>query len=162
MSQAKMIVDGYNVLLAGKGQSRQENLAQGRDQVIRQLAGYASLKKIKVVVVFDGREKMLQESLLLPAFVQVVFSRPPENADAVIKRLVEKEKQPARHIIVITSDLAIARYVKSCGCQHWTTALFQQKLIDLYRSPAYEEKYRQSVSQEDLQEWLKLFGADRE
>jgi predicted RNA-binding protein with PIN domain len=162
MSQAKMIVDGYNLLLAGKGLMPQDSLAQGRDQVIRQLVSYSSMKKIKVVVVFDGRENMQKQTLLLPASLQVQFSRPPENADAVIKRMVEKEKQPARHMIVVTSDQAIARYVKSCGCQHWTTVMFQQKMVELYKSPAYEDKYRQSVSPGELEEWLNLFGADRE
>ena len=158
MSASLMIVDGYNVLLAGRQGLKADTLQQGRDQVLTQLHSYSAGKKIRVVVVFDGQRSVRDAVAGRMAGTRVLFSKPPETADSLIKRLVEKERQPARHVIVVTSDRAVAQYARSCGCQHWTVGQFQQKLSEQRSSLELDDKYRQGVSRQNLDEWCRLFG----
>jgi predicted RNA-binding protein with PIN domain len=158
MSASMMIVDGYNVLLSGRHGGKADTLQQGRDLVLTQLHSFAAGKKIKVVVVFDGQRTVREAVAHMPAGTRVLFSKPPDTADHLIKRLVEKERQPARHVIVVTSDRAVAQYVRSCGSQHWTVDQFMQKLSEQRSSMDYDDKYRQGVSRQNLDEWCRLFG----
>jgi predicted RNA-binding protein with PIN domain len=158
MSSSLIIVDGYNLLLSGRQGGKTDSLQQGRDLVLTQLHSYAAGKKIRVVVVFDGQRTVRESVTNMPAGIRVLFSKPPDSADALIKRLVEKERQPARHVIVVTSDRAVAQYVRSCGSQHWTVPQFMQKLAEQRSSLDYDDKYRQGVSRQNLEEWCRLFG----
>ena len=162
MPHPLMIIDGYNLLLAGRGLREPERLAQLRDQLSRQLAGYAALKKVRLILVFDGREKVHQQRQALAAGIQVRYSKPPENADTLIKRLVEREQQPARHVTVVTSDRGVADYVTSCGCRHWTAAAFRKKLTSPQPSTLSEDKTSSPLSPAQLAEWLELFGVNGE
>lgn len=158
MSASLMIVDGYNVLLSGRPGGKTDTLQQGRDQVLAQLHSFSAGKKIRVVVVFDGQRTVREAVSGMTAGTRVLFSKPPDTADALIKRLVEKERQPARHVIVVTSDRAVAHYVRSCGSQHWTVEQFYQKLAEQRSSIELDDKYRQGVSRQSLDEWCRLFG----
>ncbi|NLP12628.1 NYN domain-containing protein [bacterium] len=157
MADAKIIVDGYNFLLAGKGTLPTETLWQSRKLVVNRLSSYAAMKKVKIVLVFDGRKGKHESAPSLPLGISLLFSCYPESADTLIKKLVEKEKQPARHVTVVTSDRAIAAYVKSCGCTHWTTEAFRGKMA-VEPMPAEEEQKQSWLSRAELDEWLELFG----
>ncbi len=157
MAGAKIIVDGYNFLLAGKGTLPTEELWQSRKLVVNRLSSYAAMKKVKIVLVFDGRKGKYEPAPNPPRGISLLFSCYPESADTLIKKLVEKEKQPARHVTVVTSDRAIAAYVKSCGCTHCSTEEFRGKMA-VASTHAAEEQKRSSLSRAELDEWLNLFG----
>jgi len=115
------------------------------------------MKKVKIILVFNGRKGPNEPAPNPPPGLSLLFSCYPESADALIKKLVEKEKQPARHVTVVTSDRAIAAYVKSCGCVHWSTEEFRGKMA-IASTHTDEEQKRSSLSRAELDEWLDLFG----
>ncbi|HNW60787.1 MAG TPA: NYN domain-containing protein [bacterium] len=152
-----IIVDGYNVLLRGYHRSRvaAAELEQQREAVIRKHAGYAASRSIRITLVFDGQEGVGPSAGSTGGKVKVLFSRPPENADAMIKRLAQTQKQP-RDVVVVTSDQPLARFVRSCGCQVLSSEAWRQKL-EQGRDEDLQEKHG-GVNDLDLDAWMQLFG----
>ena len=149
----QVIIDGYNYILRGAQKSTSE-LDVLRQALIQKLAGHVSSKNIRVTVVFDGQAQTSSPHASDHGKVKVVFSRPPENADAVIKRMIQSHKQP-RNILVVTSDQPLARFVRSCGCQLMSTEAWRNRM-EQGGEEAWEEKYG-PMNTTNMQEWLKLF-----
>jgi predicted RNA-binding protein with PIN domain len=68
---------------------------------------------VEVTVVFDGAER-LPAAPVVPRGVRVLFSRPGETADEVIRRLVGAEPS-GRPVVVVSSDREVADGVRRSG-----------------------------------------------
>ena len=188
-----VIIDGYNVLLRGRrpGSVGAADLERLRAGLVQRAAAYASGRRVQVTVVFDGQAEIVvpgSAAIGAPSGgggrsgVKQIFSRPPENADAVIKRLVQEQTQP-RNVTVVTSDQPLARFVQSCGCKVLSSEEWQLKLTSAPperatagqaaksgRGAAARETRGQADSLEEkhgrgpglnLDEWLRLFGESK-
>jgi predicted RNA-binding protein with PIN domain len=110
LPRVHLVVDGYNVTKTGYGDL---SLEQQRARLISGLAVLGAQTGAEVTVVFDGAERP-PAAPAAPRGVRVLFSRPGEIADEVIRRLVRAE--PAgRPIVVISSDREIADGVRRAG-----------------------------------------------
>lgn len=124
-----IIIDGYNLIRQSSSLSRLDNqdLQLGRDSLIDMLVAYKKLKHHSITVVFDGTNA--------PGFmdrqdsargVRVTYSRPGETADAVIKRMVAKEREKA---LVVTSDRDVSDYAVSKQAAVISSPEFEDRIV---------------------------------
>ncbi|NIO16354.1 MAG: hypothetical protein GTN70_05070 [Deltaproteobacteria bacterium] len=98
----KLVVDGYN-LLFHLGLSRGENLEEAREELLAMLSEYGKLKKLSILVVFDGK-RGTPGGAVAKKWVKAVFTSPPESADDRIARLAKSLREGA---FVVTSDAGL-------------------------------------------------------
>lgn len=87
------------------------------------LIEYKKIKGHDITVVFDGwKSGSGREEQSTTGSVKVIYSRLGEKADAVIKRIISREKQ---EWIVISSDREIMSHAWSCGSVPIPSSEFQ-------------------------------------
>ena len=116
-----LIVDGHSVIFAWpelrKLQARRSSLA--REELTKQLRNYQDWTGVRVVVVFDGKGRKIQETSD-PADVQIFYSRTGQTADAIIERLASKYAKRFE-LMVATSDSMEGETVQACGAEWIST-----------------------------------------
>jgi predicted RNA-binding protein with PIN domain len=123
--------------------------------VVRRVAAFCRAKGVRATVVFDGhplRPDMATQDLG-PLSVRV--PPPGEDADTVIRRVVEGAADPAQWVVV-TSDKALYSYVKTLGAQvlrahEWNSAERQARSAEASASEKPERE-------DDIEGWLRRFG----
>jgi uncharacterized protein len=112
-----LIVDGHSIIFAWpelrKLQARRSSLA--REELTKQLRNYQDWTGVRVVVVFDGKGRKIQETSD-PADVQIFYSRTGQTADAIIERLASKYAKRFE-LMVATSDSMEGQTVQACGAE---------------------------------------------
>lgn len=112
----RWLIDGYNVIRRDpdlRGHEA-EGLAAGRAALLRRLAAVAREHADTFTVVFDGARLRADSDVgASPAGrVEVVFSRAPETADDVLRRLSAKWREAA---VVVSSDRAVETAARRAG-----------------------------------------------
>jgi predicted RNA-binding protein with PIN domain len=124
MEERLVILDGYNIILRSPrlrpGEGR--TLRESRDKLVNLLAWMMGANDARFIVVFDGAE--LPERDERSGRVEVIYSRPPEKADDVIRRLVEKKVGGDENITVVTADIEVARHARAMGADVSLADLF--------------------------------------
>ena len=128
----RWLVDGYNVIRRDAELRDRETgrLEAGRAALLALLAGVARDVRDDFVVVFDGAHR--HGDAPVPGRVQTVFSRPPETADDVLRRLAATHREGA---VVVTSDRAVLDSARRAGAVGVTAEAF----LDAVRRPAADE-----------------------
>jgi len=100
----RWLIDGYNVIRRDPELHAHEaaSLEAGRAALVMLLARVASRVSDNFTIVFDGARRT--GGAPSPGRVQVMFSRPPETADDVLRRLAGTLREGA---VVVTSDRAV-------------------------------------------------------
>ena len=147
------LIDGNNLLGSWGGPRDQDDR---RGEVVRRVSAFCRGKRVRATIVFDGhplRGDMAAQDLA-PVSVRV----PPEgqDADTVIRELVERAPRP-QELIVVTSDKALYSYVKTLGARVMRAHEWNHAERQLDR-PAGEEKPER---EDDVDGWLKKFGEPR-
>jgi len=152
----KILVDGYNLIyhFPELRKHMERDLEESRDQFINHISIYAREKKVDIVVIFDGDGRTFHEPGNYPD-IGVVFSNHPENADQLIKRLIDCEKKSVE-LTVVSSDREIADYARLSGVKALSSQAFAY-LMDQRPDRDIEKKYDHSMSEEELKEWMQLF-----
>ena len=123
-----IIVDGYNLIRQSSTLSRldDEDIQLGREVLLDKLAAYRRYKHHPITVVFDGANAPpMSQSKRLIKGIKVRFSRNKESADAVIKRMVSREREKA---LVVSSDLAIVNFSAAKGSATVSSSEFEEKM----------------------------------
>ena len=110
-----IIVDGYNLIRQSITfrQFEKKSLEEGRNALLRSLAGYRKLRDHRITVVFDGWVAgSPKEERDLAGGVEIIYSRLGEKADEVIKRLLAKGDE---EILVVSSDREIVVFATRRG-----------------------------------------------
>jgi predicted RNA-binding protein with PIN domain len=117
----RWLVDGYNVIRRDPDLRDDEaaGLEAGRAALLALLAGLAREVADDFTVVFDGARRTGGPPS--GGRVQVVFSRPPETADDVLRRLALSLREGA---VVVTSDRAVADSARRAGAVAVTAEAF--------------------------------------
>lgn len=157
------LIDGYNLmhqLPDLKGRMRQD-LEETRNALVVRLSGFAQYRKVKVSVVFDGRDGH-ERHVSRKGLVKVVFSKSPEEADHVIKRMIDCARHP-RKWIVVSSDGEIQRFARLCGVQFLKSSDFIKEMRPSVKSKI-ENKFVYELSNREVDEWMQLFqmGPERD
>jgi predicted RNA-binding protein with PIN domain len=148
------LIDGNNVLGSWGGPTSGDDR---RSEVVRRVAAFCRAKGVRATIVFDGHP--LRPDLAAQDLGPVSLRVPPqgEDADSVIRGLIERAENPA-HWVVVTSDKALYSYVKTLGAavlraHEWNAAERQTRAA----APQASEK---PDREDDIEGWLKRFGGD--
>lgn len=129
MLAIRIVIDGYNLLNCSPKWQRlcKQSLAQARAGLLRNLGEYKAHKKHPVLVVFDGvkggwptERKERQNN------IDIIYSRQGEQADDVIRRLVDDLGESA---VVVTSDRELADSVIYKGATVISAGQFEGRLM---------------------------------
>lgn len=158
-----VIVDGYNLILRstrlrpGPGRT----LRESRAMLISLLSWMMGANDVRFVVVFDGAEEGGRDETT--GRVQVRYSRPPEKADDVIRRMVEQKVGGDEHITVVTADIEVARHARAEGADVSLADLFLASALgDIGREggagkPDESSDKPVQLSKKELEEWAEIF-----
>ncbi|MEO3763521.1 NYN domain-containing protein [Streptomyces sp. B8F3] len=124
LPHAHMVVDGYNVTKTGYPTLP---LEKQRLRLLGGLAGLAAQTGAEVTCVFDGAELAAPVLLAPPRGVRVLFSKPGETADELIRRLVRAEPT-GRPVVVVSADREVADGVAAAGARPVSSALLLKRL----------------------------------
>ncbi|WSY39151.1 NYN domain-containing protein [Embleya sp. NBC_00888] len=124
LPQAHLVIDGYNVTKTGYPTLA---LNKQRDRLVGGLTGLAAQTGCEVTCVFDGAQ-LDAPVLLAPARgVRVMFSKPGETADELIRRLVRAEP-PGRPVVVVSTDREVAEGVRKAGARPVPSTMLLRRL----------------------------------
>ncbi|MGH7731132.1 MAG: NYN domain-containing protein [Candidatus Eiseniibacteriota bacterium] len=152
-----ILVDGYNLILRSSqlkpGPDR--TLREAREKLVSLLSWAVGAGEARFLVVFDGREQGGDDEGA--GRVEVRFSRPPEKADDLIRRLVEERVERVDHLTVVTSDLEVARDTRAMGAEIALADLFLSSVLGPAGGAADAPEKPASISKKELEEWATLF-----
>ena len=147
------LVDGNNVMAQRVGWHRDKGKA--RRALMDELAQFARARGVRVEVVFDGApEKHFADGASYRG-LRVLYAARGSNADERIKHMVEESRE-RRTLLVVTSDRALADYVRGCGARVIRSGEFRKQLEEAAR--AAEEPAREPSADIDLDDWMRYFG----
>ena len=148
------LVDGNNVMAERVGWHRDKPRARRR--LMDDLAQFARLKRVRVSVVFDGApEEQFADGASYKG-VRVFYAERGSNADERIKRMVESERE-RRTLIVVTSDRALADYVRRCGSQVARSGEFRKRMEETLAETSHQSTEGPPADGE-LDDWMRYFG----
>ncbi len=124
LPQAHLVVDGYNVTKTGYPALP---LEKQRLRLLGGLAVLAAQSGAEATCVFDGAELAAPVLLAPPRGVRVLFSKPKQTADELIRRLVRAEP-PGRPVVVVSSDREVADGCAAAGARPVASTLLLKRL----------------------------------
>src|SRR5215210_1787845 len=149
------LVDGNNVMAQRVGWHRDK--AGARRRLLGELARFAREASVTVEAVFDGAPDEFFPDGSYFMGVRVFYAERGADADARIKRLVEASRE-RRTLKVVTSDRALADYVRRCGAEVIRSGDFRRRLDALSGEAGREGDARGGVKESELGEWMYYFG----
>jgi len=163
MSERLVVLDGYNIvhrspqLKPGAGRS----LREAREKLVNLLSWVMGGEPVRFLVVWDGAEKVGRDDHA--GRVEQRWSRPPEKADDLIRRIVETEIDRVGRLTVVTSDLEVARHARAMGADVSLSDLFLASAMGSAApgGGADEPEKPTSLSKSEVEEWAKLFREQR-
>jgi len=122
----RWLIDGYNVIRRDPELAQHEarGLEDGRAALLRLVAGAARTSGDPFTVVFDGARRA--GGVPAGGQVQVMFSRPPETADDVLRRLASELRSGS---VVVSSDRAVRDAAERAGAAAVTAEQFVAALM---------------------------------
>jgi len=154
------IIDGYNLIhnIPRFRKSLDSSLEYARNMLIFFVRSYLSSHKVKITIVFDGDEVgYIENPTLSTQRLKVIYSKPPEKADPIIKKLIHKT-QNKKSLFIVTADNDLINYSKQHGVQVLSPAEFYHRASKHPNQKQMDQKYNSYVSSDEVNEWLKLFG----
>lgn len=163
-SPEELLVDGYNLAHAAPHlwPGVPQDLEGTRRAVIQSLSAWTRRTGGSVVLVFDGGQVPSRPSPG-PPLVEVVFSRPPDKADDVIKQAL-RQVHGSRRARLVSSDGELRRWARRHGIRSTSAAEFVEEL----ERPAEPAKDKPMPSREldphleldeaEVDEWARLFA----
>jgi predicted RNA-binding protein with PIN domain len=119
-----VIVDGYNVTKTGFPDL---TLEAQRARLVTGLAALAAQVGAEVTCCFDGAALTGRVPSVSARGVRVLFSKPGEIADELIRRLVRAEPS-GRPVVVVSSDREVADGVRRDGARPVSAAALVRRL----------------------------------
>jgi predicted RNA-binding protein with PIN domain len=148
-----LLIDGHNLI----GQMTDLALDDPEDEakLVGRVRGFHARTGKKITVVFD-RGLPGGTSRLSSSGVKVIFAPSNSSADRLILRRTRRHPHPAE-LTVVSSDREVIRAAQAVGAQTISSGEFARQLEGTPASPAPADP---SLSPEEIEEWLRLFGQD--
>lgn len=165
MSERLVVLDGYNIvhrapqLKPGPGRS----LRESREKLVNLLSWMMGGEPARFLVVWDGAEGSGRDGR--SGRVEERYSRPPEKADDLIRRIVEAEIDRVDRVTVVTSDIEVARHARAMGADVSISDLFLASALGAASATGEdtaEPEKPASLSKAEIEAWAKLFREGRE
>jgi predicted RNA-binding protein with PIN domain len=149
------LIDGNNVMAQRVGWHKDK--AGARRRLLEEVARFARAAGVTAEVVFDGApDEFFPEGSDFMG-VRVFYAERGGDADARIKQLVEASRE-RRTLKVVTSDRALADYVRRCGAEVVRSGEFRARLDAAAVAQGPEPDARAGVKESELAEWMYYFG----
>jgi predicted RNA-binding protein with PIN domain len=153
------LIDGHNLIPHLPGLDLET--PDDEQQLIELLQEFCRLARKEVEVFFDNAPPG-QPSARSFGSVVARFVRAGATADQAIQRRLERLGRAARNYLVVSSDRQVQAAARSFHAQVITAEDFA---LQIQRTLAEAEKTASlsdavPLSQEELQDWLRLFGED--
>jgi predicted RNA-binding protein with PIN domain len=149
------LIDGNNVMGQRVGWHRDRRRA--RRELLDELARFASRRKASVSVVFDGAPDEHFADGASYRGVRVFYAARGSDADERIKALVESSRE-RRTLRVVTSDRALAAYVRRCGAQVVRAGEFRRFMEETEAAASATEHTDAPPIEETTERWMRYFG----
>ena len=133
---------------------------KARRRLMDELALFAQAGRVRVTAVFDGAPEQHFADGASYKGVRVFYAERGSNADERIKQMVEGARE-RRTLIVVTSDRALADYVRRCGAKVLRSGEFRKKMEEATARSAQQQEDEPSAGGE-LGEWMRYFGVGPE
>lgn len=153
-----LLIDGHNLI----GQSRDLKLSDPNDEakLIQRLQRYAAKADKKILVIFDPNphddSPQLWADTQSHGRITARWAARGQSADNVIRSLVGEEKD-RRGLLVITSDGAVASFVRACGVRVQSSSEFYKEMQNALGEKYDPDAKPQKSSASDIDEWLQVF-----
>jgi predicted RNA-binding protein with PIN domain len=156
-----IIIDGYNFIhhVPELKVLLNTSLEAARNRLERILAEYILVKKVKIILIYDGAVAGSDRHYPNHPDLQIKFSRPPQKADPEIKKIIEQHYKKAQ-LQLISLDNELINFARI----HKAKVLTPMDLINRIKGEQetfdLSQKYNNTMSETELKEWLKIFDAD--
>jgi uncharacterized protein len=152
-----LLIDGHNVI----GQAPDLSLSDPHDEakLIAKLKRYAEKVQKRVVVIFDPSPhavESLWDDKQEHGRVVARWAPAGRKADDVIRALVPETKD-RRGLLVVTSDSAVASFVRQCGVRVQASAEFYKELNSALGDAQPEAAKPVASTRSEIDEWLTVF-----
>jgi len=155
------LVDGYNVIhhIPELRERLEQSLEDARQRLEMHVSSYLNVKKVKVCLVYDGDEIGVVVPDQSRGNLRILFSSPPEKADLMIKKLVQKYRR-AKELYVVTNDLDIIQFARSHHAKIMDPHAFFSRIVQRKDTFDLGQKYDPPMSEKELAWWLAVFNAE--
>ncbi len=148
------LIDGNNVMAQTIGWHR--NKAGARKRLIRELAGFVAVHRVRVQVVFDGLPDEEYPEGTKYRSVKILYARRGSDADSRIKEIIRKSSYK-RDMIVVSSDRDLMSFANGQGTRVMASGQFRRMLEDARMTEPSKAKV--GVGEPvNIDEWLEFFG----
>lgn len=158
------IIDGYNL---GFSDDQITSWIQRGDsdraiQMIIQKIKSLIPQNSKAILVLDGKRGYF-DSQYGASQIRVIFSKKPETADDIIRRIIRHESNPQLWS-VISSDHEIQNTARDMGARVINSAEFLKSGGKKTKTDVYEKEpdMKFNPDREDLDYWLRQFKGDKD
>jgi predicted RNA-binding protein with PIN domain len=151
------LVDGNNVMAQRVGWHKDKRRA--RRTTMDELANFAARKQTRITVVFDGAPEAHFPDGSTYRGIKLHYAARGSNADERIKSIVEATRE-RRTLRVVTSDRALADYVRRCGVAVIRSGDFRQLMEDVSGEDAAACEEKREIQPDDTAHWLRYFGVE--
>ncbi len=150
------LVDGNNVMGQRVGWHRDKDAARRR--LLDDLARFVRVERARVLAVFDGAPDEHFPDGASYRGVRVFYAVRGSNADERIKQMVDASRE-RRTLTVVTSDRALAEYVRRSGVKVIRAGDFRRRL-DAAVKPAEHPvaDVNQNIPGVGINDWMRYFG----
>jgi predicted RNA-binding protein with PIN domain len=150
------LIDGNNVM--GQRVGWHKDRVRARRDLLDELAQFALTKKVRVAVVFDGAPDEHFADGSSYRGVRVYYAARGSDADERIKALVENSRE-RRTLLVVTSDRALAEYVRRCGAQVVRAGEFRRRMEAAEAVQGASQAGTDAPPvEESTERWMRYFG----
>ena len=155
-----IIVDGYNYI--GRSQEFRLEDSTARDKIIYLMGQYCAKAKKSLTLIFDGNYFVHHVNRKRRyGRVTVIYTSPIYTADDAIKKMIRNQPPRRRKsMLVVSSDTEILEYAQAHGTPISKSENFEQLLYRSLEAPKQIDRVHIQISDEEVQEWLKLFGPE--
>jgi predicted RNA-binding protein with PIN domain len=157
------LIDGNNLLGSWGGGIRIED---GRHEAIRRVGAFCHSRGARAILVFDGRPFRPDIGPQELGPLSLRFPEQGQDADAVIRSIVDSAARPAE-LIVVTSDKALYSYAKTRGTSvlraHEWNAIARgsaQRVVVPRGHTATRPDTEKPERETDIEGWLKRFSGE--
>jgi predicted RNA-binding protein with PIN domain len=147
------VIDGNNLLGSWGGRA-----VSGRSDVLRRVAAFCRSRGSRAVLVFDGRPMRGDLPAQTIGPVELRFPEPGQDADSVIRALVDGSARPA-DLIVVTSDKALYSYARTRGAAVMRAHEWN-RIERSIRGGAASDDGEKPTREDDVAGWLRRFGGE--
>jgi predicted RNA-binding protein with PIN domain len=155
------MIDGHNLIPKIPGLSL--GMADDEMRLVQLLQEFCRRQRKQVEVYFDNAPPGLPRARLY-GMVQAYFARAGQAADSLIAARLQRLGREARNWIVVSSDHYVQDRARAAKAQVLTAEAFAGLLRQSLQTspPTAEKESDPSLSPQEVEEWLKMFGGERE